>query len=76
MADNSSKLDILGHLCAQAMEHFSTVQIVATRANGDHMALAFSGRGCVFARAQSVREWLLRYDLQTEREIIREFDDG
>ena len=68
--------DMIDRCVAQLMEHFDTVEIIATVSSNLGHRMAYGGRGNIFARAQSVREWLLRYDTQTMMEAKEDMDDG
>ena len=58
------------------MEHFDTVEIIATVSGSSGHQMAYGGRGNIFARVQSIREWLLRYDTMTMLEMKGDMDDG
>lgn len=60
--DDDAMIDEVDRHLNALMEHFETVQIVATRQKGDMTQCLTRGRGNVFARQASVREWLLRHD--------------
>lgn len=62
---------ILDAHAAGLMEHFDSVQIIATKRLGGSTVNAASGGGNFYARYGSVREWLIRQD-EMVRENVRE----
>lgn len=80
-ADDDGEADrdmkILASHAAQLAEHFESVQIIVTKntEEGDGTVLAHQGAGNWFARYGSVREWLIKTDTRSRREVLREDDD-
>lgn len=71
------EMQILRSHALQLHEHFESVQIIVTRhdVEEDGTVLAHHGEGNWFARYGSVKEWLLKLETRTKREVMREGDD-
>lgn len=66
---------LLDNSVAVLMEHFDTVQIVATRHGIDGTCCAARGAGNIYARAASIREWLVK-DNEESRQMMRPRENG
>ena len=74
--EESSLAMLEGH-ASQIMEHFDTVQIIATRHNPETgTGLAHVGRGNHYARVGACREWMMKMDTETRIQAREEFRDG
>lgn len=80
MDENSPQYDAaIERAVATLMEHFDSVQIVATKLTGTgHQRgtqLYAHGSGCYYSRVGSVSEWLMRREEETRREVWSEDDE-
>lgn len=69
-----SDITIIEKHIAQLMEHFESVQIIATKIEGDETIAASKGDGNWYARVGSVRDWLAQQDERTREQVKRERD--
>ena len=52
-------LEVLRGHRSMLMEHFDSIQIIATKMTDGESASYISGAGCVYSRRGAVREWLI-----------------
>lgn len=73
MSDSTDPdLVMLDRILAQLSEHFDSVQIFATRHNGDHTLSAQRGTGNWYSRYGAVREWVAQQDARAWAKVDRE----
>jgi hypothetical protein len=74
---NEQQQLVLSRAVTYLSEWFDTVQIIVT-IDGNKpgvTSMVDKGAGNAYARAGSVRDWLLREDAQTKELAVRELDD-
>ena len=76
MTDKQRHALLIKHASA-IVEHFDSVQILATREDGGSTRSYAAGRGNYYARRGSVEEWLTREQEETRVDVWPEdFDSG
>lgn len=69
-------MEFLGAHTAKLSEHFTSVQIVATRDAGQNTEVFSTGSGNYYARLGSVQEWLWKEKEQSLLEKREDFEAG
>lgn len=59
-------MKLLSDAANKLIEHFDSVQIIATSYENDGTTLTHSGRGNLYARRASVRRWLRSEDTRDD----------
>lgn len=75
MSERSHNADdkVLNGILDVLMADFGSVQIICTKVNADgNTECVFKGRGDFYARLGAAREWLLRNDERTRKDIQKE----